>query len=266
MNDYLKQVLDFPSMVNQKIMQGKLNSEMSKFNSREGVRCYVKYFYQLAALVFFVLMEFTIITNAIDYFANGSAGIVAKIGSVLSFVLFAYAAFPMAQVIRSHGDSFYTEHKTMVEFVFKDFVLTNIRIMGEIIALSALFGALNTVLSFGFDADLLSANGTSLMDMLNPIYTLPISALSSILESLSLDMLSDFINSFYELSLNSQLGSSNGYSFFELIIIAYSFFNVIIGLAVMYVNIAIYRFLYTVVEKLVKFIPNFHFPIGIKNK
>jgi hypothetical protein len=122
------------------------------------------------------------------------------------------------------------------------------------------------VLAFVFDADLLSANGTSLMDMLNPIYTLPISALSGILESLDLYFLSNFINSFYELSLNSQLGTNNGYSFFELVIIAYSFFNVIIGLAIMYVNIAIYRFLYTVVEKLVKFIPNFHIPLGIKNK
>jgi hypothetical protein len=266
MNDYLKQVLDFPSMVNQKIMQGKLNIGLSNFNSKDGIRCYVKYFYQLAALVFFILMEYTVITNAIDYFSDSSAGMLAKIGSVLSFVLFAYAAFPMAQVIRTHGDSFHTEHKSMVEFVFKDFVLTNIRIMGEIIALSALFGALNTVFAFVFDADLLTANGTSLMDMLNPIYTIPISALSGILESLDLYFLSSFINSFYDLSLNSQLGTNNGYSFFELVIIAYSFFNVIIGLAIMYVNIAIYRFLYTVVEKIVKFIPNFHIPIGIKNK
>ncbi len=266
MNDIVKQILDFPSMVNQKILNGKINASVSNFNSKDGIRCYVKSFYQLASLVFFVLMEYTLVTNAIEYFTNGSGSMLAKIGSFISFILLAYAAFPMAQVIRSHGDSFHTEHKSMVEFVFKDFVITNIRIMGEIIAISALFGALNNVLSFIFDASLLSVNGTDLLDAINPIYTIPIAALSNILDGLGMDFLSNFIHQFYNLSLNSQLGSNNGWSFFELVIIAYSFFNVLIGLAIMYVNIAIYRFLYTVLETFVRYIPKMHIPIQIRNR
>lgn len=265
MKDIIQQILDFPSMVNQKMMQGKLNECISDFNSQEGVRKYVKLFYQLAALVFFVLTEYTLISNALNYFLDGGDSILAKIGSFISFLLLAYAAFPMSQVIRNHGDSFYTEHKSMVEFVFKDFVITNIRIMGEIIAISTLFGALNNVLSFVFDASLLSVNGTDLLDAINPIYTIPITALSSILENLGLDFLSNFIHSFYDLSLNSQLGTNNGWSFFELVIIAYSFFNVIISLAVMYVNIAIYRFLYTVTATFIRYIPKMHIPIKINN-
>lgn len=266
MNDIVKQVLDFPSMVNQKIFNGKINTSMNEFNSQQGVRCYLKYFYQIASLVFLIMMEYTVITNAINYFSTTSDGMFLKIGSALSTVLFAYAAIPMAQVLRTHGDKFDSEHKNMVELVFKDFALINIRIMGEIIALSALFAALNNILAFIFDADLLTVKGTNIIEMINPIYTFPITALSAILESLSLTTLSEYIDYFYDMSLNSKLGSGNGYSFFELVLIAYTFFSVLMSLATMYVNIAIYKFFYTIAEKVVAFIPNFHIPIGMKNK
>jgi hypothetical protein len=59
---------------------------------------------------------------------------------------------------------------------------------------------------------------------------------------------------------------SSGWSKANLVMVTNSYINVIIGLAVLYVNLAIYNFLYSVVAALVSFIPKLAIPIAIRNK
>lgn len=266
MNKIFNQILDFPQTVNQKIFNAKLNSAVDDFDSQNGIRSYVKTIYQIAALVVFVAMEYAIITGALDFFQNSEASALGKVGSVLTFILLVYSAFPIANVIRSRGDSLGGTHNGMVEFVFKDFVLTNIRIVGEIIAITGLFVAFTATLSFLFDTALLSSSGDSLLGSISPLYALPAAAISEFLSMVHLDYLADQLNSFITLNLDTSQNFGNNWNFGNLGMVANSYVNVVIALAVLYVNLAIYKFLYSIVAALVNFVPRLAIPLSISNK
>ena len=77
------------------------------------------------------------------------------------------------------------------------------------------------------------------------------------------------VNSLYTLGLvigisvgETTLGTTIG----NLGMVANSYINVIIGLAVLYVNLAIYNFVYSIIAALVNFIPKFAIPLAIRNK
>ena len=48
--------------------------------------------------------------------------------------------------------------------------------------------------------------------------------------------------------------------------VANSYVNVVIALAVLYVNLAIYKFLYSIIAALVNFVPRLAIPLSISNK
>lgn len=265
MNKIFNQILDFPQMVNQKIFNSKLNSVVDDFDSQNGIRFYAKTIYQVAALIVLLAMEYAIIMGALDYFQNSDATMLGKAGSVLTFVLLAYSAFPIANVIRSRGDSLGGAHNGMVEFIFKDFVLTNIRIIGEVIAIAGLFVAFTSTLSFLFDSALMNSSGDSMLNSISPLYELPAGAISELSSMVHLDYLSDQLNSFITYKLDASQTFGNGWNFDNLGMVANSYINVVIGLAVLYVNLAIYKFLYSIIAALVNFIPRLAIPLSIKN-
>jgi len=266
MNKIFNQILDFPQMVNQKIFNSKLNSVVDDFDSQNGIRFYVKTIYQVAALIVLLVMEYAIIMGALDYFQNLEATVLGKVGSALTFILLAYSAFPIANVIRSRGDSLGGTHNGMVEFIFKDFVLTNIRIVGEVVAITGLFVAFTSTLSFLFDSALMNSSGDSMMGSISSFYALPANALSELLSMVRLDYLSDQLNSFVTYKLGSTQDFGNGWNLYNLGMLTNSYINVIIGLAALYVNLAIYKFLYSIVAALVNFVPRLAIPLSITNK
>ena len=52
----------------------------------------------------------------------------------------------------------------------------------------------------------------------------------------------------------------------DLLLVAGAFINVAVGLAVLYINLAIYHFLYTIVSNLIKYIQSPSIPISMKSK
>jgi hypothetical protein len=52
----------------------------------------------------------------------------------------------------------------------------------------------------------------------------------------------------------------------DLLLVAGAFINVAVGLAVLYVNLAIYHFLYTIVSNFIKWIQSPSIPISMKSK
>ena len=105
MKKQLQMLLDFPGMVNQKVLNGFVNNELDKFDSQNGIRCYVKTIYQWLALIVLISMEYGIVKAAITYFTESTDGGVAKAGSVLAILVLIYAAFPIAKLIRTRGKS-----------------------------------------------------------------------------------------------------------------------------------------------------------------
>lgn len=264
MKKIFSQILDFPQMVNQKILDAKLNAAVGNFDSKDGVRCYVKSIYQIAALLVFIGMEVGLVMAAKDYF-GGDSSILAKVGSVFAFVLLAYSAFPIAQVIRSRGDSLGESHSNMVEFLFKDFVMANIKIVGEVAAIAALFVAFNLTLSFVFNAGLMTSPSEGMTSLLGGFYSLPMDALKSMLSMLGVGAMGAKLFGLIE-GMMSSAGSVDGWTWAGLITLIGAYVNVLIILAQLYVNLAIYKYVYRIVAAVVNFIPRFSIPISISNK
>ncbi len=269
MKQIFHQILDFPQMVNQKVLNAKLNAAVDSFDSKDGIRCYVKTIYQIAALVFLLGMEYGIVNAAIDYLQNPEVNGIGMIGSILTFVLLAYSAFPIAQVIRSRGESLGESHNGMVEFVFKDFVTTNIRIIGEVTAIAGLIFALNLTLSFVLDADLLSSfSNYSILSNISGLYSLPMNTISELMSTFHMDGFASILHSFTDFKMNSTqtFGGDFIWDANDLMIVAGAYINVLVGLAVLYVNLAIYNFLYSIVSALVNYIPRLAIPLSIRTK
>lgn len=269
MNKIMNQILDFPQLVNQKIFNAKLNSLVTNFDSTDGVRHYVKTIYQWASLLFLIAMEYHIILAAKDYYGAADVSTMGKLGSVLSFLVLAYSAFPIAAIIRSRGESLGDAHKGMISFVFKDFVMTNIRIFGEVMAVIGLSLALTATLSFVFDTNLFTSYmGNTVMSSFTDLYSFPLNTATSLMSMLHVDFMSNAINALMGMRFDTEVvfGSDFVWNPSDLGMVANSYFNVLIGLVVLYVNLAVYTYLYAIVSAVVNFIPKFAFPIAIRTK
>jgi hypothetical protein len=259
MKKIYQQILDFPQIVNQKVLNAQLNTAVDKFDSQDGVRSYTKSIYQILSLIVLITMEVAVIKGAMAYFTDAASTGLGKAGSVLTTLVLVYSAFPIAHIIRSRGESLGGSHNGIVTFIFKDFVTTNIKILGEVAAVGAFIGATCFTLSFVFDTNLFALGGLA---------TLPMEGLTNLFGALKLDYLTSVLASFGSFNMAStqtftgdMLWNAN-----DLLLVAGAFINVAVGLAVLYVNLAIYHFLYTIVSNFIKWIQSPSIPISMKSK
>lgn len=264
------QVLDFPQMVNQKFLKSSVNGYVDNFDSKDGIRSYVKTIYQLVAFALFAWMEYNLLLAAADYMGTEHSGI-EKAGSLLTTLILLISAFPIAQVIRSRGESLVGKHQGMPEFVFSDFVKTNIRIVGEVIALLALFSAFNFTLSFLFDTNLFNpmATGTEMLSPLVPLSSLPIDVMSNLLNAINLNGISNMLHGVVSYQYDGGIPQFNGdfvWNIRDLGSVLGAYINVILGLVMMYISLAIYGYLYGLAVSLIKWLANPSLPISVKNK
>jgi hypothetical protein len=156
----------------------------------------------------------------------------------------------------------------MVTFLFKDFVTTNIKILGEVAAVGAFIGACCFTLSFVFDSNLFNAaTGTSL-GAISGLTSLPMEGLTNLFTALKLDYLTGVLNSFGSFTMASGQNFTGDmlWNINDLFLVAGAFVNVALGLTVLYVNLAIYHFLYTIVSNFIKWIQSPSIPIAMKSK
>ncbi len=268
MKKIYQQILDFPQMVNQKVLNAQLNSAVDNFDSQNGVRSYTKSIYQILSIVVLISMEVAIIHGAMGYFADTASTGLGKAGSVLTTLLLIYSAFPIAHIIRARGESLGGSHSGIVTFIFKDFVTTNIKILGEVAAVGAFIGACCFTLSFVFDSNLFNAaTGTSL-GAISGLTSLPMEGLTNLFTALKLDYLTGVLNSFGSFTMASGQNFTGDmlWNINDLFLVAGAFVNVALGLTVLYVNLAIYHFLYTIVSNFIKWIQSPSIPIAMKSK
>ena len=270
MKKIYQQVLDLPQMVNQKILNAQLNTAVEKFDSQDGVRCYTKSIYQILSLVVFFTMEVAVIKAAIEYFKDTSkinTG-VGMAGSVLTTLLLVYSAFPIAHIIKSRGESLGGSHNGILTFIFKDFITTNIKILGEVAAVLAFIGASCFTLSFLFDTNLFIALSGLDFNELGKITALPMQGLGFFFDFLKLEDLNGVLNTFTEFSMSASQSFTGDMSWepSDLLLVAGGFINVVVGLVLLYFNLAIYLFLYTMVSNFMKWIQSPSIPISISMK
>jgi len=146
MEKIINQILDLPQMLNQKLPKNCFNEMMD--NSEGSVSDWTGKIFKVGALVVLVGMLVSVITGGMDA-VNGADG-AGKVAAGLCTLILIYAAFPIAQVVRSAGDSLAASKSSMVEFFFKDFIVANIKALGHITALTAFFGAICATVAWVF--------------------------------------------------------------------------------------------------------------------
>lgn len=77
-------MIDFPGMVNQKIMNAELNTAVANFDSQSGLKSYIKTIYQVLAVVVLLTMEVAIIAGALDCISDDKCSAMSKIGSIVT--------------------------------------------------------------------------------------------------------------------------------------------------------------------------------------
>ncbi|MCX6335752.1 MAG: hypothetical protein NT153_00455 [Bacteroidetes bacterium] len=268
MKKIFNQLLEIPNFVNQKVLNTKVNSAVESFDGEHGIRCYVKTIYQFLALVTLVVMEISLLRAGFAYLTDAHS-LIEKAGSIITLVLLMYSAFPIAQVIKSRGETLGGTHNGMISFVFNDFVKTNIRIVGEVLAIAGLFAAFATTLSFITDHNLFSTGGDmDLLKPLVPVFTFPAETFSTLLNAVGLKSVAEGLQSItgYRMAAASQFNGDFIWSAQDLVGVVGSYVNVALGLIGMYISLAIYQYLYSIGSNLINWAANPSLPISVKNK
>lgn len=270
MNKIYSYILDFPGMVNQKIFSGRLNAEVEQFDTQQGFRSHVKCLYQWLSVLVFLSMEWSILQQMMDFY-NSDAGGVAKAFSTLTTVLMLYMAFPIAHVIRSRGESLGSSNSGMVNFLFRDFITTNIRILGETAAILGICALGCRVLGFVTDTNLFcccATMGNGLLENFAWTTSLPMQGLNDLLGMLKMDAIANAIHTLMSFNMADavEFDGDMKWNAYHMVALAGGFVNILMGLALMYVNLAIYSYLYGIVESLSAWIANPSLPISVKNK
>lgn len=247
MEKLINTLLDLPKTVNEKLPMNSFNAMMT--GSESSIKTWTGKAFKIGALVVLIVTLISVITNGMD--AANSAGGLGQVSAILCSIILAYAAFPIAQVIRSAGDSLSSSGSGTVDFIFRDFVTENIKALGHITALVALFGALCSTVGW-----ILNSSGMSMdVDLYSGAayaYALPLDATATLLEMIRLDYVGGIISDFFSWDLTGS--DATGYTIDGLVAVGWEYAQVILILAKLYLALAIYNWVYGLVSTLAKWI------------
>jgi hypothetical protein len=268
MKKIYQQILDFPQMVNLKVFNAQLNTEVTQFDSQNGVRSWTKTVYQLLSIIVLITLEVGFIKGAMSYFAAPDTSALGKLGSILTTLVMVYSAFPIAHIIRSRGESLGGTHNGMVSYLFKDFVTTNIKLIGEVTAVAGFAAAVCFSLCFLFDTNLYCATSGDSFSAISGVVALPLQAFNTLLGALKLDYLSGVLTNFvgWKLGASQSFTGDMLWNINDVLLVGAAFVNVAFGLVVLYINLAVYHFVYTMVAHFLGWLQNPSLPLSVKHK
>ena len=253
MEKIINQILDLPQMLNQKLPKNCFNEMMD--NSEGSVSDWTGKIFKVGALVVLVGMLISVFNGAMDAF-NGAEG-AGKAAAVLCMIILFYSAFPIAQVVRSAGDSLAASKSAMVDFVFKDVVVESIKLFGHIAALTALFGAICSLVGWILGAPGMMA-GADLHAMFEYLYGLPAGAMAAFMGMLGLEFVGGVIEGFLTWDVTGS--EASGYNLGGALAVGFEFVQVVIILAKLYVVLAFYHFFWGVLNTFFNWIKSPYLP------
>ena len=165
---------------------------------------------------------------------SGAEGL-GKASVGLCALILIYAAFPIAQVVRSAGDSLAESKSSMVNFVFKDLVVASIKVVGHIAALTALFGAICSTVAWILNGSGMTI-GVEMIGVFDYLYALPVEAMSAFLGMLGLGFVDVIIGNFMTWDVTGS--EASGYTVDGALAVGWEFVQVVIILAKLYVVLA----------------------------
>ena len=101
MEKLLNLLLDLPKTVNEKLPMNSFNKMMD--DSEGSMKNWTGTAFKVGALVLLIVTLISVVSTGMDAF-QGSSGL-GQVSAILCLLIMIYAAFPIAQVVRSAGDS-----------------------------------------------------------------------------------------------------------------------------------------------------------------
>ena len=187
---------------------------------------------------------------------SGAEGL-GKASVGLCALILIYAAFPIAQVVRSAGDSLAESKSSMVNFVFKDLVVASIKVVGHIAALIALFGAICSTVAWILNGSGMTI-GVEMIGVFDYLYALPVEAMSAFLGMLGLGFVDVIIGNFMTWDVTGS--EASGYTVDGALAVGWEFVQVVIILAKLYVVLAFYHFFWGVLNTFFNWIKSPYLP------
>jgi len=253
MKKLLNQLIDLPNMVNSKLPMNNFISRVE--GSEKNIAKRVGRFYQISAFIVLI----TSLLSVLSPIWNGGMGEgLSLVGVVLTIIIWVYAAFPISRLIRRTGDSLADSKSEIVDFVFRDLAVANIKLFGHVGALVALFGAFCMTISWATSIDVSGDFITSWLANIDYAYALPMATVTALAESLRLVFISNIVNNWS--NWDPTLAAGSAWSEDGFFAVLWEYVGVVIILAKLYVALAIYNFFYGIITSLVKWIKRPYLP------
>ena len=256
MEKLINQVLDFPTWVNGKLPWNSWNSCMD--DSQGNLAKWTGDFFRVGAFV----MVVTSLVASIQGLMGMEGDAMAMVGMVLSTLLWVYAIFPIAQVVRSAGDGLSESKSDTVTFIFHDLIMAIIKVFGTVTAMIALFGALAMSVTWLTTVEIATAYDAGMMVWMNWGYDTVASATEAFMAMFGLEYVGGIITGFYEWTEGGTMTGNWGFE--NLVTVGWNFVGVAVILAQMYVTLALYKFYWTILNTLFNFIKNPYLPFRSK--
>ena len=197
---------------------------------------------------------------------NTGDGFLGSVGYLLALFFWLYALIPLVNVVRFAGNEIASSRGNMLELLIRDVPLALIRAAGYIAALIALFGAIGytitwlTSINLGVGSNVWGDAG-GILSSFSEFSNIGIVAIASLLE------VSDVFSSVNPEMLMSKLtdtmseGSLIGWlDTDDLVIVIGAYWNVVVTLIVLFINLIIWKWVYTLGHTFVKFVSGPYFP------
>jgi hypothetical protein len=145
----------------------------------------------------------------------------------------------------------------MVDFVFKDVVVESIKLFGHIAALTALFGAICSLVGWILGSSGMMA-GADLHEVFEYLYGLPAAAMTAFMGMLGLGFVDGVIEGFLNWDVTGS--EASGYTIDGALAVGWEFVQVVIILAKLYVVLAFYHFFWGVLNTFFNWIKSPYLP------
>lgn len=258
MEKILNKLLDLPQLINSKLPGNTFNSMVQ--DSEGSISNWVGKFYRVSALV--VLLTSLMMTLS-PIWSGGMGENIDILANILSMLIWIYAAFPISQVIRSAGESLASSKNGIVDFIFKDLAIANIKVLGHVAALVALFSAFAMTLSWATSMNISGNYATEWISNIDYAYALPMAATAELTNLLNLQFIGDILANDWT-NWDPTMASGSAWSWNGLISVAWEYVGVAVVLAKLYVVLAIYKFFYGIITSLVNWIKSPYLPLKTK--
>jgi hypothetical protein len=274
-NQLTNQLLDSPKMISDKLPWNNWNSTVE--DSESNIARWIGKIFSIGAFALLLGILYAVISPLwadatpyadsyqngffFDIQYNGETGedewgmksFMTIIGLLLGTLLWAYAAFPISQVVRNIGNSIAQSKSNIINLIFLDVPVALIKLAGYLLAMIALFSALGGLIEFLTTLNLGGANIADMTSGLTEAASMGTEALFSVLNDTPLNVLGSTMAEMLNPDL-SEFGIGAAWTVAGATGVFFSFVSILIILINLYVNVVIYQFIFGLAATLVKWV------------